>query len=142
MVRYINIVIAVDTIGALSDGELNGNIFLMDNSPWNSGGQGTANLYTLCPPGQVIQWVIYPIDLQTPASIKNITFIGAASNSNVQHKNYCMRAVKGMPTLNSWTGIVPYYMVPGLPYRYRLDIQMGEGKNSIMYTDTPSLIRI
>ncbi|MCK4763581.1 MAG: hypothetical protein KAW12_15380 [Candidatus Aminicenantes bacterium] len=142
MLRYINIVVAVDSIGAFSDGKLNDNIFLMDNSPCTGSGQGTANLSTLCHPGQVIQWVIYPIDLQTQAMIKNITFIGTDNNSNVKHKNNCMRTVLDMPTLNSWTGIVPWYMVPGLPYRYRLEIQMGEGKNSIMYTDTPSLVRI
>jgi hypothetical protein len=134
MARYTNIVIAVDTVGALSDGQLNDNLFLMDNSPWTSSGQGTAHLATLCYPGYIIQWVIYPIDLQTPASIKNITFIGADNNGS-------KRTVFDMPTLNSWTGIVPWYLVPGLPYRYRLELQMGQGKNSIMYTDTPALVR-
>ncbi|AQZ65277.1 hypothetical protein BKM31_30955 [[Actinomadura] parvosata subsp. kistnae] len=58
-------------------------------------------------------------------------------------------AVTGAPTTESekldleiWAGVVPYYMVPGVAYRYRLEFQMYEGPYSVLYVETPSLMRI
>ncbi|TYB61847.1 hypothetical protein FXF51_27655 [Nonomuraea sp. PA05] len=57
--------------------------------------------------------------------------------------------VTGAPTTESekldleiWAGVVPYYMVPGVAYRYRLEFQMYEGPYSVLYVETPSLMRI
>jgi len=140
MTKYISIVVAVDSIGALSDGTLEDHLFLMDNSPWESPGKGTDYLSTMCNPGRIIQWVIYPIDLQTPAAIKNITFLDACNKTMSKSGN--ARTEIEMPTMNSWTGIVPGGLTPGHPYKYRLEIQIGEGKNSILHRDTPSLMII
>ncbi|UBU16124.1 hypothetical protein [Nonomuraea gerenzanensis] len=58
-------------------------------------------------------------------------------------------AVTGAPTVESekldleiWAGMVPYYMVPGVAYRYRLEFQMYEGPYSVLHVETPSLMRI
>ncbi|MBB4919775.1 hypothetical protein ACFY19_02725 [Streptosporangium saharense] len=41
-----------------------------------------------------------------------------------------------------WEGVVPYDMVPGVPYRYRLSLKLHEGPNSVLYVDSPALLRV
>jgi hypothetical protein len=141
MQAKVNINIGVDTIAALSEMTLYNHVFLMDNSVWNSTGQGTTELATLCQAGQVIHWVVYAIDLQTPVLIKNISFSGADDLCNSTDEIDCCSDHEN-PDLNYWSGIVPTCMVPGQIYKYKLELQIGNGKNSIMHIDTSSLIRI
>jgi hypothetical protein len=131
----ININIAVDVAKALSDKSLEGNIYLVDNSPFLSENQGTGYLCTLCMSGQTIHWVSYPIDLQTPLVIKRISFLPeeGCCETDLDQCYIC-----DDPDFKTWTGIIPV-MIPGRKYRYRLVLQMGYGKNSIMSIDTPSL---
>ncbi|MEU6823319.1 hypothetical protein ABZ921_22015 [Streptomyces atriruber] len=42
--------------------------------------------------------------------------------------------------LDVWTGVVPHWMTPGVPYQYRLELQMYEGSNSVMSIDSPALM--
>jgi len=75
MESNICIFTVVDVIESLSGGTLlNGNLCMMDNSPWESTNQGTPNLCTLCYPGQTITWKALAVDVQTPLAIKSITF--------------------------------------------------------------------
>jgi len=139
MQTQININIAVDVVKALSEKTLEDNMYMMDNSAFGSVHQGTEKLRTECQPGQTIHWIVYAIDLQTPVTIKNITFIssdGEPQAENTESNNY---SYTDNPDLKTWTGILPY-MVCGKEYRYRLELQMGEGKNSIMSIETPSLV--
>lgn len=141
MQAKVNINIAVDVIAALSEQTLHNHIFMMDNSIFNSACQGTAYLTTKCQPGQVIHWVIYAIDLQTPVVIKNISFINAENyDCNRKKTNLAYKKNENLD-LKAWTGIVPWYMTPYVPYKYRLEIQMGEELNSSMFIDTCSLMR-
>jgi len=142
MTEKINIITAVDVIAALSDGTLKDNIYMMDNSPMESTDQGTPNLTTLCYAGQSIQWLIYAIDVQTPVMIKSITFTGTNNNPTVKNKTESTVTPEYKLDQNVWTGYVPYCMAAGLSYNYRLELQMGEGKRSLMYMDGPSLKRI
>jgi hypothetical protein len=143
MESKISIFSVVDVIESLSGGTLlNGNLCMMDNSLYGSTNQGTPSLCTLCYPGQTINWTILALDLQTPVAIKNITFLGPDSTAPVQPPIEGTSSESDKLHLNVWSGIVPHYMVPGVEYRYRLELQMYEGKNSIMYVDTPSLKRI
>ncbi len=141
--NQINVVIAVDVIRALSDSSLKDNIYLMDNNPFEDGqastGQGTDYLTTSCLPGQVIQWTIHAIDLQTPVSIKSIHFINEEDSDVevVDHNEHEAR-----PDLKVWVGVVPNHMNVGQPYRYKLVLQMGSGENSIMSIDSTALKRI
>ena len=140
MESKITIFSVVDVIEALSGGTLlNSNLCMMDNSPSGSCNQGTPNLCTLCYPGQTIDWTILAVDLQTPVAIRNITFLGPDGSGEVPVDG---DLGSDKLHLNVWSGIVPDYMVPGVEYRYRLELQMYEGKNSIMYVDTPSLKRV
>ncbi|WP_141753834.1 hypothetical protein [Streptomyces luteocolor] len=42
--------------------------------------------------------------------------------------------------LDVWTGVVPHWMARGVPYQYRLEVQMYDGSNSIMHIDSPALM--
>lgn len=143
MESKITIFSVVDVIESLSGGTLlNGNLCMMDNSPFESLNQGTPNLVTLCYPGQLIQWTILALDLQTPVAIRKITFLNQDGSSCEPIPADPTQLESDKLHLNVWSGIVPYYLVPGVEYRYRFELQMYEGKNCLMYVDTPALKRI
>ena len=77
----ININIVVDTIAALSSASLERAVFLMDDSCYHSENQGTNKLTTRCVPGQLITWTIYALDLQTPAALRKIHFLGSGHDA-------------------------------------------------------------
>ncbi|RXK85973.1 hypothetical protein [Filimonas effusa] len=139
----INIIISVDVVKALSDKTLHNSIYLMDDSPCASYGKGTANLVTRCLPGQTIKWTSYPVDLQTPVAISRIDFLPVAGVV-LPPPGYPPQTGTGLqpvnPDLFEWTGIVPYYLVPGIPYYYRLQLEMGEGKNGTMHINTAAIM--
>jgi len=154
MQSQTNIIILVDVIGALSDQTLlNGNLAMMDNSIYQSTGQGTPNLCTVCRPGQILQWVLHPVDVQTPVGIKSITFGGSGPDlgTDVTEPTDTPLPDGGsspdgvaLPdsvtqSLEVWSGVVPPYMIPGMEYPYRLELQMYEGPYSVMLIDSCSL---
>ncbi len=140
MKSKITIFCVTDVIEALSGGTLlNGNLCMMDNSPYSSLDQGTADLCTLCSPGQTIYWHMVALDLQTPVAIRRISFIGPDGYSLEETSTDRVNAEGDTIHLNVWEGIVPYWMVPGVEYKYHLELQMYGGVNSIMSVDTPSL---
>ncbi|GAA2131241.1 hypothetical protein [Actinomadura napierensis] len=142
---HVNIVVLVDAVGALSDQTLhNGNLSLVDDGSFGSRGQGTTELCTVVMPGQVVQWTAIAIDVQTTAEISAITFLppggtGAAGAERAPaweaqdggHENLDLKV---------WEGIVPAHLVRGVPYRYRLEVQMHEGRDSLLHIDTPALM--
>ncbi|WTW95788.1 hypothetical protein OG216_21445 [Streptomycetaceae bacterium NBC_01309] len=149
MKHQVNVMALVDVIGALSDRTLlNGNLCLMDNGDFRSTGQGTPELCTVVRPGQAVQWTVLAVDLQTPVDIKSITFLGAPASAN----GHGAGAENGGPggagepadseklDLETWIGIVPPWLTPGVAHRYRIELQMYEGDNSIMHIDLPALM--
>lgn len=137
MQQKININIAVDTVQALSKLDLLNNTYAMDNSIFGSLGQGTPYLVTSCVPGQTIHWVATPIDLQTPVCIKSITFLGAWPQ---QASAFEQPTSMSQLDLYTWTGILPYTMLPGLTYKYKLELQIGNGQYSVLQLETLSLV--
>lgn len=160
MQSQININIAVDVMKALSDQSLHHTMYMMDDSVCGSMGQGTDHLCTMCISGQTIRWVAYPLDVQTPVAIKAITFLPSGEGSNGEA---CGMPVAGhadeqrigeenagnsaqsyldnpnvQPDLKTWKGVLPY-LQPGRQYRYRLELQMGNGKDSCLSVETASL---
>lgn len=125
----IHVTVAVDVLKALQDGSLPGNVFLMDDSPWESGEQGTHALATACKPGCRVLWTVIPVDLQTDVAIREISFHDAERTEP---------GVESSLRTKTWEGVVPS-LPPGQHYRYRLSLQMGHGKRSVMSIDTPSL---
>jgi hypothetical protein len=78
MNQKVNIVALVDVIRALSQQTLdNGNLTLVDDGDFDSQGQGTPGLKTVVAPGQIVEWSVVAVDVQTPVAIRGISFIGA-----------------------------------------------------------------
>jgi hypothetical protein len=175
MKSQVNIIAVVDVIGALSiRGLHDGNLCMVDDGPFDSSHQGTADLVTIVKPGQVVSWTALAVDLQTPVEIKNISF--APSNGHATHGHEAPdhdghgRTEQGphaygqqpqgqrLPgahepethgeedtagaklDLDVWTGVVPHWMTPGVPYQYRIEFQMYEGAHSVMHVETPALM--
>ena len=146
MESKIDVVVLVDVVGALSDMTLhNGNLSMMDDGRFHSTGQGTPNLCTMCQPGQIIQWSVTAVDLQTPVEIRSITFLesepGSEPGGGAPGHDGPDESESEKLGLNVWSGIAPPWMVPDKPYTYRLELQMYEGANSIMHVDSCSLKR-
>ena len=139
MQKDIDINIVLDSVGALSNKKLDGSVWLFDNSPFEGDGQGTTNLTTICVGGQVVNWKIIAIDLQTPATIKFISFYDVDKEWNADEVYY---ENSNLLDAKQWSAIVPITMTLGKEYRYRLAVQIGEGKNSVLYIDSPVLVRI
>ncbi|TGB12117.1 hypothetical protein [Streptomyces sp. MZ04] len=142
MKPQVNIVAVVDVIGALSGSTLlDGNLCMIDDGADNSAHQGTPNLCTVVKPGQVVSWSALAVDLQTPVEIKNISFVAADRSAAPAQPPAGEHAVEGDKLdLDVWTGVVPNWLTPGVAYRYRLELQMYEGTNSVMHVDTPALM--
>lgn len=132
----INIAIVVDTIAALSQGTLMGNVYLTDDA-WHSQDKGTAQIKTVCYRGQPLQWKVLAVDVQSPAVIAGISFLrdgGMPFESAVDPRTD--RYIQ--PRWSTWSGCVPCGIRPGL-YPYRLAIQMGKGRRSVMFINSPAL---
>ena len=127
----VNVNIVVDVMKALSERSLKGNAWLMDDSTSGSVGQGTDSLKTACRPGDLLRWKAYPVDLQAGVSILSVSF-----GQDECHRNGTAQQLP--PHLNTWEGIVPY--LEAQEYPYRLALQMGKGRDSVMELDTPSLL--
>ncbi|MDN3354381.1 hypothetical protein [Actinomadura sp. DC4] len=144
METKVSIIVLVDAVGALSDRTLhNGNLSLMDDGKLGSRGQGTTGLCTIVRPGQVIQWTPIGIDVQAPVEIRNITFLGPEGRAAAPAAETGGAEPSGLPeNLDRvvWSGVVPAYLTPGVPYRYRLEVQIHEGANSVMHIDSPALM--
>lgn len=140
MKSQVNIIALVDSVGALSDRTLhNGNLSLIDDGSFHSAGQGTPDLCTVVRPGQIVQWQALAVDLQTPVEIKSITFLDSP-NGHVGYRPSDWSEEGEKLDLDVWAGIVPPSMGIGVPYKYRLELQMYEGKNSVMFIDSPALM--
>ncbi|WP_328916313.1 MULTISPECIES: hypothetical protein [unclassified Streptomyces] len=137
MKPQVNIAAVVDVIGALSESTLlNGNLCLIDDSAYDSTGQGTPELCTVVRPGQVVQWSAIALDVQTPVEIKSITFLGADGSPAGEITPSSESAELGRDV---WSGVVPAYMPRGVPQRYRVEFQMYEGAASVAHIDSASL---
>lgn len=137
--QAINIVAVVDVIGALSQRSLENCMFMADNG-CQSVGQGTAELKTVCRPGQCVAWKVYPVDVQTPVLIKAITFLDgeAEARAAAGQTRYGPGTAGSEPEWTAWNGTVPCDIKPGL-YRYRLELQMCKGANSVMSAETAAI---
>ncbi|WAL98622.1 hypothetical protein [Streptomyces sp. Je 1-369] len=155
MKTQVNIIAVVDVIGALSVKTLlDGNLCMVDDSAFDSTHQGTADLVTVVKPGQVVSWTALALDLQTPVEIKNISFApsnghngATASGPATSRPGTTNGEARGQDEsdgdkldLDVWTGVVPHWMTPGVPYQYRLELQMYEGSNSVMSIESPALM--
>lgn len=140
----VNIVALVDVIGALSEQTLlSGNLCMVDDSAYESSGQGTPELCTLVHPGQSVEWSAIAVDVQTPLAIRSITFLradGTSAPAPPPADTDTDENAQQNPDALVWSGTVPFTMARGVPYRYRLELQMDQGPQSVLSIDAPALM--
>lgn len=152
MIPQINILSVVDVIGALSSGTLRQSLFIVDNHPANcskplleanppggrqsqticSSGQASQRLVTHVTYGQVLNWQVTAIDLQTDAQIKNITFFQNGKPITAKDTPCAKLGRYGAPSGEYWAGVVntSKAIAPG-NYQYKIEFSL-EGKLMIM----------
>lgn len=122
MFKQINIMALVDVIGALSAGTLTGNIFITDNGSLGACGKGTGTLLSVVTLGQVINWHVVPVDVQTDVAIEKIDFY--RNGTRTAKNTPCAQLRKyGAPSGDYWAGIVNPAAKSGL-YQYRIALNM------------------
>lgn len=153
----LNIVTFVDVNKAVRNQSLENALYIMDNSP-TSIRQGSPCLQTVCKQGQVLNWIIYPMDMNKRTDgtwppfvkINNIVFLeGESENASVSSIMDSLKIYGGPDRMRSiytpvyyyWAGIIPLDLSPGI-YRYRLILELETGeKDKCIYLnlETPSL---
>lgn len=98
--NIINVLIVVDTVGALSSETLQDNVYLADNNHYlGSWGQGTNTLHTVVQNGQQINWAVAAI---APSNEVIITgFTGAMITDKI-----CIPKESGLAQATIWSGTV------------------------------------
>ncbi|MFQ3235714.1 MAG: hypothetical protein ACI9C4_001276 [Paraglaciecola sp.] len=158
----LNIITFVDVYKALENHSLDECVYITDNS-LNSLHEGTDKLRTTCKQGQVLNWIIYPLDMdkrldkrlgkQWPSmpKINNIVFLNE-QGENVSELKVCTEfKIYGAPdkirteydpVYYYWAGTVLPDLPPGV-YKYRLIIELQPVKEGgapiYLNLDTPSL---
>lgn len=134
----LNIVSFIDVQKAIAMKSLDGNVRMTDNG-LNSINQGTAELKTTCKQGQVINWLVYPLDMEKRidgtwppmGKIKNIVFLN--DGGDVARTKVCTEfKIYGGPDkiYSKWTPAYYYWaamVLPDLPigiYKYRLIFEL------------------
>lgn len=157
----LNIVSVIDVRKAVENNSLDGTLYMMDNSIGGKG-QGTDHLQTICKQGQVINWIIYPMDMEKKADgtwppmpkINNIVFLDdqVGDEEDVAEKKICieLKIYGGPDRMRSpytpvyyyWAGTVLSTLKPGVyGYRFVLELEQ-EGKKEKLYLNSvarPSL---
>lgn len=157
----LNIVTLVHMQRASATNSLDGALFMMDNSTGGSG-RGTGHLETVCKQGQVLNWIIRPIDMGRrpdgtwPAmpKISSLVFLGtergherdvAAKRITSELKIYGMpdeMRSPFTPIYYYWAGTILPTTEPGL-YHYRLvlELEQDDTQHSLHLntTENPSI---
>jgi hypothetical protein len=158
----LNIVTVIDVHKAVATGTTQDTLYMMDNSVGGTG-QGTAHLQTVCKPGQVINWIIYPMEMEKRPDgtwppmpkINNIVFLDSQQEGDAEEfsefKIMTELKVYGGPDMMRspfcpvyyyWAGTVLSTLHPGV-YNYRFVLELEqEGKKEKVYLNTaekPSL---
>jgi hypothetical protein len=144
----LNIVTLIDMERATTTGRLDGAMHMIDNSIGGVG-QGTGQLETVCKQGQVLNWIIRPIDMEKRLDgtwppmpkINSIVFLdGEASGDeqDVAEQKVCTELkIYGMPdrmrspltpVYYYWAGTVLPTVGPGV-YRYRLVLELEQANS-------------
>lgn len=100
MSKTVDVLIVVDTAGALASRDLGANVYLIDtNKHDGSGNEGQAELYTACDDGDTIVWRVVSVAPSGDVSISNFT--GQMITNNV-----CVPRKQGFTGEYYWAGRV------------------------------------
>lgn len=140
----LNIVTLVDMARAAETGSLDEALYMMDNSV-GSVGRGTGHLETVCKQGQVVNWIIRPLDMQRRLDgtwppmpkINNIVVLDTEAGDEedvAEQKLFTELKIYGMPdkfrapqtpSYYYWAGTVLSTAKPGV-YSYRLVLELEQ----------------
>jgi hypothetical protein len=154
----LNVVTYIDVQNANVTMSLSDNLFMVDNGV-NSKGRGTADLQTTCKQGQVINWLLYPLNMTQNqdgswppmAKINNIVF--TTDDGQTEYRRVCteFKIYGGPDKIRSknpntpvyyyWAGTVLNDLPVGV-YKYRFVLELDTAdpnKKNYMNLDSPSL---
>ncbi|MEV0663757.1 hypothetical protein ACIBI3_21270 [Actinomadura luteofluorescens] len=151
----LNVVTLVNMERAAQTGSLDDALYMMDNSVGGVG-QGTDHLETICKQGQVINWIIRPIEMHKRPDgtwppmpkINNLVFLDTERGDEedvAERRVMTELKIYGMPDLMRspytpiyyyWAGAILSTARPGL-YRYRLVLELEQdGTKEKLYLNT------
>ena len=119
--KAVDVLIVVDTLGALA-GSLENNVYLVDTNKYvGSGNEGQVELKTTCKDGQLIKWRVIAI---SPSNDVNITgFTGQIISDKV-----CVPQKQGLEGDIYWEGRVETQGITG-NYQYSVVLSI-DGKSA------------
>ena len=140
----LNIVTLVNMERASASGSLKNAMYMMDNSVGRVG-QGTDHLETVCKQGQVLNWIIRPIEMDKRPDgtwppmpkISNLVLLDTEEDNEdnvAERRIFTELKIYGMPDLMRapqtpvyyyWAGAILSTAPPGV-YRYRLVIELEQ----------------
>jgi hypothetical protein len=151
----LNIVTLVNMERAAATGSLDDAMHMMDNSVGGVG-QGTSHLETICKQGQVLNWIIRPIEMDKRPDgtwppmpkINNIVFLDTEKGDEeepAERRIFTELKIYGMPdrmrspftpVYYYWAGAILSTAPPGV-YRYRLVLELEQdNKKERLYLNT------
>lgn len=98
--KQIDILMVVDTEGALASGDLTSNIYLVDTNKYvGSGSEGQAELRTACKDGQILNWRVTAINPGNDVEIQSFS-------GQMVTGNFCKPVQQGIEGEEYWEGRV------------------------------------
>lgn len=121
--KVLDILIVVDTEGALSTNSLKDNVYMVDTNKFlGSWNQGSNNLVSICQDGQQVNWRVVSISTDNNSEITSMS-------GEMVSKKICIPKSTGSQGENSWQGIVESKGDFG-PYNYTIEISIDDKKMS------------
>ncbi|SFR83100.1 alpha-pore-forming tripartite toxin MakABE regulator [Anaeromicropila populeti] len=118
---HIQVLVIVDAQGALSSGNLDNNVYLVDSTKYmGSWNEGSCNLHTVCHNTQQIEWRVVAID---PNSSVDIT----GFHGTMVDKKVCVPQETGLEGDKYWVATVQTQGNKGR-YQYTMNIQFNGGR--------------
>lgn len=139
MIVQLNIVIVVDVNKALTTNNISNSIYMVDNS-LNSSNKGTSSLSTNVSEGQVINWIIYPMNTSSySARVNKISFIDEDVCIKLNTYGEKIGNFDSAPTYNYWAGMVNIDLEKR-KYSYKLQLELSnQFERKMLEIDSASL---
>lgn len=120
----VSVLMVVDVEGALSSGDLQNNIYLVDTHKYvGSGGEGQANLVTMLNAGDIVEWSVAPV--QPDGEVTIASFSGQAVDQNII-------TPRQDPTTGAWSSRFNTSAGSGSQFSYAPTLQF-EGNKTLTY---------
>lgn len=121
--KNVDVLVVVDTLGALANQDLQNNVYLVDTNKYiGSWNEGSCELETVCHDTQVIKWRVVSIDPDSDVEI--VGFTGDIINQKI-----CRPTKVGVNQDIYWEGTVETRGDSGR-YQYSVDISIDGRKLS------------